>query len=336
MVSRPPGSGAVLLLLVVLAVPAAAGSAASPLPPSQETPGPPAVDNTVTRIELSPDGSARWTVTVRTRLPTAAAVEEFEAFQARFRENRSRFLDPFETRIGAVVANAAEATGREMTATEFAAETRVQEVPRRWGVVSYSFTWVGFAAVDGDALVVGDAFDGGFFLAENDTLAVVAPAGYAVTAAEPAPAQRGERSVTWIGREDFPDGRPMVRAAPSAADGEAAGAGSRPTPIDPALLGAGAVVLALLVGLATVAYRRRARHAPAGAAIPPSDEQRVLELLESRGGRVPQAAVVDAFGWSTSKTSRVLSRMAEDGSIEKLQLGRENLIRLPEDGSADE
>lgn len=88
-----------------------------------------------------------------------------------------------------------------------------------------------------------------------------------------------------------------------------------------------AILLALVGGLAALAYRRRGGPASATA----TDEERVLELLESRGGRVPQAAVVEAFDWSTSKTSRVLTRMAEEGTIEKLQLGRENLIRLPDD-----
>jgi uncharacterized membrane protein len=31
-----------------------------------------------------------------------------------------------------------------------------------------------------------------------------------------------------------------------------------------------------------------------------------------------------------SKTSRVLSSMAEEGSVEKIRLGRENVVRLEE------
>jgi uncharacterized membrane protein len=45
-----------------------------------------------------------------------------------------------------------------------------------------------------------------------------------------------------------------------------------------------------------------------------------------------QAAIVDETGWSDAKVSQLLSSMADDGRVEKLRLGRENLISLPDDG----
>lgn len=335
MVSRQRRPALVLALLLVVPLVAGTGAAAPGTWLAQETPEPPTVDNTVTRIELAADGSARWTVTIRTRLDTRDDVEAYRAFQARFRENTSRFLGPFETRIANVVASAADATDRPMTATAFTAETRIQEVPRRWGIVEYGFTWNAFAAVEDDAVVMGDAFAGGFFLAVNDTLVVVPPADYTVATVEPAPTQRGERAVGWTGRQDFADGRPLVRAVPAdaAVDGPA-GDGSTNLVSPPMYLGLAAVGLALLVGLGALAYRRRsgAGATPASAGwTAQTDEERVLELLEARGGRVPQAAFVEAFDWSTSKTSRLLTRMAEEGTVEKLQLGRENLIQLPDE-----
>lgn len=317
---RPLAVAGLLWLVLVTSAGPVAG-----VPFAQETPEQPAVDNTVTRIELAADGSARWTVTVRTRLTTETDVEEYEAFQRRFRADRSRFLDPFRDRITAVVTSAGDATGREMVARSFTAQTRIQEVPRRWGIVEYAFTWDGFAVVDGDAVVMGDTFVGGFFLAADDTLVVVPPDGYEITAVEPTPAERGERAVSWTGREDFAGGQPLVRAV-SADAAEADGPGdviARPRVLAPAVAG-----LVVLGGLAALAYRRRST-GPATAA--QTDEERVLELLDARGGRVQQSAVVEAFGWSTSKTSRLLSRMADDGTIEKLQIGRENLVQLPDD-----
>ena len=59
-----------------------------------------------------------------------------------------------------------------------------------------------------------------------------------------------------------------------------------------------------------------------------TDEDRVRRVFRERGGRMKQSDVVEAFGWSKSKTSRVLSRMADDGEVEKLRLGRENVIDL--------
>ena len=66
-----------------------------------------------------------------------------------------------------------------------------------------------------------------------------------------------------------------------------------------------------------------------------SDEERVERLLERNDGRMKQATIVDEMGWSDAKVSQLLSAMAEDGRIDKLRLGRENLISLPDDGGDD-
>lgn len=61
-----------------------------------------------------------------------------------------------------------------------------------------------------------------------------------------------------------------------------------------------------------------------------SDEERVERLLRSNGGRMRQAMIVTETGWSDAKVSQLLSTMDEDERIEKLRLGRENLISLPD------
>lgn len=95
----------------------------------------------------------------------------------------------------------------------------------------------------------------------------------------------------------------------------------------------------LLGGSGAVAWRHRTRggtasRPPAQPAVedePPvlTDEERVLRLLDSNGGRMRQTAIVEATGWSKSKVSMLLSAMESDGSISKLRVGRENLISRP-------
>ena len=65
-----------------------------------------------------------------------------------------------------------------------------------------------------------------------------------------------------------------------------------------------------------------------------SDEERVERLLERNDGRMKQASIVDETGWSNAKVSQLLSSMDDAGRIEKLRIGRENLISLP-DGDDD-
>jgi uncharacterized membrane protein len=66
-----------------------------------------------------------------------------------------------------------------------------------------------------------------------------------------------------------------------------------------------------------------------------SDEERVEYLLEQNGGRMKQANIVKETGWSNAKVSQLLSSMEEEERIDKLRIGRENLISLPGENVGD-
>ncbi|WP_246023006.1 helix-turn-helix transcriptional regulator [Halosimplex halophilum] len=66
-----------------------------------------------------------------------------------------------------------------------------------------------------------------------------------------------------------------------------------------------------------------------------SDEERVERLIEENGGRMKQAAIVQETGWSNAKVSQLLSAMDEEGRIDKLRIGRENLISFPDEDVTD-
>ena len=57
-----------------------------------------------------------------------------------------------------------------------------------------------------------------------------------------------------------------------------------------------------------------------------TDEDRVYNLVREHGGRMKQATIVEETDWSKSKVSRLLSRMDEQGDINKLRVGRGNVI----------
>lgn len=62
-----------------------------------------------------------------------------------------------------------------------------------------------------------------------------------------------------------------------------------------------------------------------------SDEERVERLLGRNDGRMKQASIVTETGWSNAKVSQLLSAMDDAGRINKLRIGRENLISLPDE-----
>jgi uncharacterized membrane protein len=48
-----------------------------------------------------------------------------------------------------------------------------------------------------------------------------------------------------------------------------------------------------------------------------------------------QANIVKETGWSNAKVSQLLSAMEGKGRIDKLRIGRENLISFPEEDVTD-
>jgi uncharacterized membrane protein len=66
-----------------------------------------------------------------------------------------------------------------------------------------------------------------------------------------------------------------------------------------------------------------------------SDEERVERLLEENGGRMKQARIVSETGWSNAKVSQLLSAMDDEGRVNKLRIGREYLISLPDEDVAE-
>lgn len=101
---------------------------------------------------------------------------------------------------------------------------------------------------------------------------------------------------------------------------------------------AAALVVLLVAAAAVLGWRLVRRSGPAdepaadGSRGPSpdldDDEQFVVDLLREHDGQLPQSRIVDASDWSKSKVSRLLSRMEGEGYVEKIAVGRRNLVVL--------
>ena len=325
----------------------------------------PPADSLVTRVRLHRNGSATWVIEIRTLITNETDVEDYRRFQTRFRNDTDQYVGPFRERIVRLVETAANTTDRPMRADSFTASTRIEGGPRQYGVVEYRFRWTGFAAQRDGGLAVGDVFESGYYLGEDELLTVDAPPGHEIETAAPTPDTRDDAVVGWSGPIDFGDSRPSVRTV-DLDGGAATDAGpdtEEPREDDPALFPTFAVgvgVLALGV-VGAYLFLRRTRGSPAttdedaggdaptddgapstdagedgDAGVPAddetllTDEERVVALLERNGGRMRQSDIADELDWSASKTSRTLSSMDGD-EIEKFRLGNENVIDLVEE-----
>lgn len=223
------GIAVALLLLAPAVAPAAA----------QETPEPAVV------VEVAADGSADLRVVSTFDLTTDAEREAFRTLaddEAARADATARFRD----RMAAVAADAQTETGREMAVTDASIDLRT--VGDETGVVTLSVTITGLAAVREDTLVVTEPFASGF--TADRPVDVLAPDGYEIVDASPAPESSADGRATWAAGADL-DGFTveMTETAP-------AGDGATQSDGQP---GFGAVTALLAVLVAAAAARLTGR-----------------------------------------------------------------------------
>lgn len=312
-----------LCLGVVVSMASGAGTTgtAAQIQSQQVTP-----DTVVLRADVQENGTATWDVVYRTRLDDAETTDAFRSYKADVEENSSEYTSQFVGRMSDPIRSAENATGREMNGTNYSVRADIREFPQRYGIVVYSFRWHGFAATDGNELRIGDSLSG-LFLNEKTRLLISWPEGYEVETIRPEPDERRSRSAVWTGPTDFAEvhGPRVTLTSPAFT-----------VPDLPWRTAAGVAVIGIGVAGGLWYYRN---HGEAEERTeedePPEDllsnEERVLRLLEEKGGRVKQKAVVDELGWTEAKTSQVVGSLREQGKIESFRLGRENVLALSQE-----
>lgn len=320
-------------------------------------------------IEVTPTGDAMWQISARFPIDTPERASAFARLAAEYETDGGEEylpLEPYEE----VVTRADDAIDRPMTMTDVDRRVvRSDDVGRivvtfRWH--GFAATDDDRVAV-GDVFEVTER---GWFwdLEANEHVRVHPPANYTV---EQAAGPVYNRTVWITGPADLRTaGLTVTFVSPSAFNGNggtvppADGSGGNGGIAMPFLV-AGVAVLTVLVAIAIVLVDRRPDEvlaealAPITGALvgrwrspengptdastgksdpgaPPdpellSDEERVIRLVEENDGRMKQGEIVNATDWSHAKVSQLLSQLAEEGRLEKLRIGRENLIKLADD-----
>ncbi|SFG36158.1 hypothetical protein SAMN04488063_1802 [Halopelagius inordinatus] len=390
----PTASCALVALLVALAVfgggsaPASAQSTAT-IAGTQIAP-----DDVSLRIALRPNGTAAWEVEYRVRLDDENETEAFESVRSDIRANESPYISEFGSRMDATASTAENSTERSMSVENVDVSASRQQLPQEYGIITYSFTWTNFSAVEDGQIRAGDAL-AGFFLDGETSLLVTWPEGYEAESVSPDPNDRRTRTIVWHGPIDFGPGEPTLvltetppaeSSSATATQASADEEGSSGNSV--AVLGALALLAVGIVGGGWTLYRRyegeqTPRDAePSGRASATggddstapretndseapdesatgdvsaggagdagdvtgddadempwedellSNEERVLALVEHEGGRLKQQEVAQTLDWTDAKTSQVVRKMRDAGTLEAFRLGRENVLVLPEE-----
>ena len=340
---RTAGPLIVALVVTALLVPTATGAGFGGLEQQSVDP-----DVVVMTADVDPDGTADWTVAYRIRLDDDNATRAFEDLRADVQASPSAYTDRFQSRMQRTAGAAENTTGREMTVENVTVSAREETFGQTYGVVTYRFRWTNFAAVSDDRIEIGDALSG-LFLDSETSLTVRWPADYRADSVAPAADERGNGSVTWRGQQEFGENEPRVVASPGGTGGDGG-----PAPLVAGLLA--------LVGIAAVAYALRrygvfgggepadppvsmtetddsppGQHAAGtddAAGEPPaellSNEEQVLQLLESNAGRLKQQQVAAELDWTDAKTSQVIGGLRDEDKVETFRIGRENVVTLPD------
>jgi uncharacterized membrane protein len=307
---------AVLLTGCLLAGPAAAA---------------PAPDYTTTyMITVREDGTALWQLEYRTLLASDDDVLLFENYT---RDLPSLYLPAVKDLMQRSAFQASVATSRPMTISNVTGNALVQTTPAgRYGIVIYSFGWSEFAEPDGH-LTIGDAFAGGLYLAKDNTLIIRYPDSWTATRVEPTPDLQRD-GLIWYGLRSFSSGEPRVMLEKPPA-----------VPLIPVIIATMALIVAFLGFTIYRQKKRRAEHVVPGEPVGPGEpipvslsateeanlEERIIGLLKAGGGVCYQSEMVKALGIPKSTISSSLNSLHQQGVIQKVRKGRENLIRLVQD-----
>jgi hypothetical protein len=334
---RVPSSTLTLTLvfmLVVTGTAASIGGGAQPSTPESLQQENLSAPPTEIELRVFPDGDVQWRITHRFPIDGDADRRAYERLAREFRAARTA--------------------------------TTLNRSSGQVGVMTASFNWTAFGRPTTDGVEVNDAFLSGdgdqtWFpgISEGSRLTIRPPSGHGVSSAPAAPTRGVLR---WEGPQQFPPGYLNVTYERLASPGFG-------NPLT--ALGTISIQTWLLVGglggvglVAVVVYLRSrpelretlggGPQSDAGGGAPPSadqsetaggeqavsdpsdsellsDEERVERLLEGNGGRMRQADIVDETGWSNAKVSQLLSAMDQADRVDKLRIGRENLISLPDE-----
>ncbi|WIV67377.1 DUF7345 domain-containing protein [Natrialbaceae archaeon AArc-T1-2] len=322
-------------LLIGLGPSVSAGSAQGTEAPAME---PDEIDADEVRMDiaLQDDGSAAWTVEFWVQLDDDDSTDAFESLERDIEDDPDAYTHEFADRIDDTVATASTATNREMTADSFRVSTERQSFGREYGVVRYSFQWHGFTSSENGELQAGDAIEG-IYLDDGTRLLISWPEEYELISVTPDPDDQRDRAVIWHGGEtDFVSGEPRIVVS-------TAGTG-----LSWPLIAGSVGAIGAVTGLAFWWFRIRTRDEtdePSGSDPQPvaepdlsepdesllSNEEQVMHLVEENGGRMKQKRVVEELGWTDAKTSKVVSKLREEGELESFRIGRENVLRIPEE-----
>jgi hypothetical protein len=269
------------------------------------------------KVQIHGDKSADWTITRVSGIDTDIDVAGFQE------------------RVITLIDAAANAIQREMAVDENSLQM-IDDIS--WETQSrktvYAFKWQNFSIAENGKITFGDVFRVADFFGQlygHGALQISYPPTYSIVSVSPRPDDRDDavQTLKWLGTEYFINGEQEVVLV----DKSQSMSGDWGQQY--AIIG---LILAVAVAspLASVyTFRRRKSKARVAATVTlvgvpliESDEEKIIKLMRSSGGKMRQSAITEQCRFSKAKTSQLLSALEQKGVVTRYKRGRDKIVTL--------
>jgi len=283
-----------------------------------------------THIIIYEDGSAFWELETRFELKSEVDRTFFQDYIDVLEEEKDVMIEEKKTEIEDIINKLNLTTKRSMTIENLNLSYGIVEtINKDYGVVKFQFLWHGFAEKDGDKLLIGDVFLGGYYLNKNETMIIDFPQNFIYEYVYPLPDETKISNLIWYGPKSFGEKEPTLILSRFEVKNTETKSSTEEIEEDKEkdyLF----IILIFIIGILFIAIlTAKIRKKEDGGDIF-FDEDIIVNLLKKNGGKCLQNKIVEETGFSKSKISQVLNDMERKGVISKKKIGRNNLIILNE------
>lgn len=266
-------------------------------------------------IKIYEDGSALWDLETRIELKTQADIDFFNEYMAALEEDEEFIIQKKKESLQNIINTVAYSSGREMTIENISLSYQnINSINKKYGVVNIKFLWKSFGSKDKDILKIGDAFSKGSYIKNGEVLVIEYPEGWSINSIYPEPDEKRENSLFWYGPKILLENEPKIVLRRDSIIGS----------MNMLLFGLIGILIVAMILIVYFTLTKRKKSMP----ILLSDQEKVVSILKSSGGKCFQNDIVARTEMSKSKISQIISEMEKNDLITKQKYGKNNLIIL--------
>ena len=197
----------------------------------------------------------------------------------------------------------------------------------------YSFTWQNFAAVRGDELVLGDAFQVNNFFGQlygDAALQLSYPSTFTVKSVTPVPYSQQNLEILWSRTHDLTINTANIVLVNN---NQMAASPNNNWQLYGVIIALSTAGIVLFLSSFYMNKRRKNNNTSTSLeSVSPliSEEEKVLKILKSSGGSMRQSQITELCRFSKAKTSQLLAVLEKKGSITRYKNGRDKIVNLKE------